>query len=160
MPSRQINLSDKELGEILASSLSDVLKKKIDRAFKKRSARYGKNKGASFQLWVAGQIGEMLGIEWDNQDDESPIQARQMGGHGVDIILRSVAAKKFPYSIECKAVESLNVADAIQQAEDNEHKGRDWLLVWKKKGFKNPVAVLSLPVFLALAKLYAERLDE
>lgn len=43
----------------------------------------------------------------------------QMGGTGTDIKLSPAARKKFPYSVECKNVEKLNVWSAIQQAEDN-----------------------------------------
>ena len=42
-----------------------------------------------------------------------------MGAGGEDILLSHHARSHFPYSVECKNVERLNIWDAIKQAKDN-----------------------------------------
>ena len=43
------------------------------------------------------------------------IESRSMGAGGEDLIMARDARKKFPFSIECKNVEKLNVYDAYDQ---------------------------------------------
>ena len=42
-----------------------------------------------------------------------------MGAGGEDLIMARAARKKFPYSIECKNQESVNVWKSYEQAEEN-----------------------------------------
>ena len=47
------------------------------------------------------------------------IESRSMGAGGEDLIMARDARSKFPFSIECKNVEKLNVYEAYSQAEAN-----------------------------------------
>ena len=42
-----------------------------------------------------------------------------MGAGGEDLIMARAARQKFPFSIECKNVEKLNVWEAYEQAKSN-----------------------------------------
>ena len=44
---------------------------------------------------------------------------KSMGAGGEDLIMARAAREKFPFSIECKNVEKLNVWEAYNQAEEN-----------------------------------------
>lgn len=147
MPTRSINLSDKEQEQLLEGSVPQSVYKKVANARKPKSARYGKNKGANTQLEVADFIANLLGIPWDNQDDQSEIKARSMGLSGCDIILTGNAYKQFPFDVEVKAVETLSVPATIQQARDNTKEGRHWLIFWKKKAFDKKVVIMDIDAF-------------
>jgi|TARA_Y100000817_G_scaffold295094_1_gene269485 hypothetical protein len=47
------------------------------------------------------------------------IESRSMGAGGEDLIMARAAREKFPFSIECKNVEKLNVWEAYNQAKEN-----------------------------------------
>lgn len=47
------------------------------------------------------------------------VRSTSMGAAGEDILLSHAARTAFPYSVECKNVERLNIWEAIQQAKDN-----------------------------------------
>ena len=47
------------------------------------------------------------------------IRSTSMGAPGEDIQLSPAARKVYPYSIECKNVEKLNIWEAIRQAKEN-----------------------------------------
>ena len=152
MPRRSINLSDPEQKSIIDGKLPTSVIRKVKTARKKKSARYGKNKGASYQKQVASRIATLLGLSWNNKDDESPIATRPMGMSGVDIILRGEAKKRFPFAIECKAVESLSVPKTVEQAISNTGKGENWLIYWKHKSFKGSVVIMDVRTFENLYK--------
>ena len=56
-----------------------------------------------------------------------------MGQHGTDIIVRGEIYNKFPFDIECKAQENLNIPEWVRQAQDNKKENRDWLVIFKKQ---------------------------
>ena len=72
-----------------------------------------KGKGRRFQQ----RVRDML-IEHRNIHPED-IESRSMGAGGEDLIMARDARSKFPFSIECKNVEKLNVYEAYSQAEAN-----------------------------------------
>ena len=74
------------------------------------------------------------------------IESRSMGAGGEDLIMARDARQKFPYSIECKNVEKLNVWDAYQQAIENSG-DYEPILVMKKNG-KKPLVVLDAEKFI------------
>lgn len=45
------------------------------------------------------------------------VRSTSMGAPGEDVLLSPLARKIYPFSIECKNVEKLNIWDAIKQAE-------------------------------------------
>jgi len=47
------------------------------------------------------------------------IRSTSMGAGGEDILLSPAARKIYPYSVECKNVESLNIWNAIKQSLEN-----------------------------------------
>ena len=76
------------------------------------------------------------------------IESRSMGAGGEDLIMAKAARNLFPYSIECKNQEKVNVWSAYKQAEEN-CKGYVPLAVIKKNHHK-PLAVVDLETFILL----------
>jgi len=76
------------------------------------------------------------------------IESRSMGAGGEDLIMARAAREKFPYSIECKNVEKLNVWDAYAQAIENS-KDYEPIVVMKKNG-KKPLVVVDAEYFVRL----------
>ena len=59
-----------------------------------------KAKGRKLQQWVRDQIIEQLEVHPED------IESRSMGAGGEDLIMARAARQKFPFSVECKNVES------------------------------------------------------
>lgn len=68
-----------------------------------------KAKGRRLQQWVRDQLIEHLEVHPED------IESRSMGAGGEDLIMARDARKKFPFSIECKNQEKLNIWDAYEQ---------------------------------------------
>jgi len=82
--------------------------------------------------------------------DPEDIESRSMGAAGEDLIMSKAARDKFPYSIECKNQERLNIWQAWEQANNN--KGiYEPMLVIKKNG-TSPLVVLNAENFLEYVK--------
>ena len=71
-----------------------------------------------------------------------------MGAGGEDIIMARAAREKFPFSIECKNVEKLNVYDAYEQAAAN--CGAYEPLLIMKKNRKKALVVMDAEEFIKL----------
>ena len=101
-----------------------------------------KAKGRRFQQWVRDQLIEQLDIHPED------IESRSMGAGGEDLIMARAARSKFPYSIECKNQEKLNIWESLKQAEEN---SGDYppILVFKRNRSKTYVT-LELEDFLKL----------
>ncbi len=79
-----------------------------------------KAKGRRLQKLIAEYISKITGIPVEKDGD---IESRPMGQSGRDVILRGKAKELFCFhGIECKARESLNIWQALSQAE--EHGGK------------------------------------
>ena len=78
------------------------------------------------------------------------IESRSMGASGEDLIMARAAREKFPYSIECKNVEKLNVWDAYDQASSN--KGNYEPIVVMRKNNKKALVVVDAEYFVKLHK--------
>ena len=76
------------------------------------------------------------------------IESRSMGAGGEDLIMARAARIAFPYSIECKNVEKLNVWEAYKQAKENS-KNYEPLVVMKKNNHK-ALAVLDAEHFVQI----------
>jgi hypothetical protein len=50
---------------------------------------------------------------------EEDVLSKPMGSGGVDVIMSRAALDKFPFAIECKSQEKLNIWDAFEQCKDN-----------------------------------------
>jgi len=110
-----------------------------------------KAKGRKLQKIVAQKIAEIFKKTCGYGDDDE-IKIRIMGQKGVDIIFDNETEKKFPFSIECKNQERININQAIMQSEKNKKNNTNWLLVIKNKKLKNPVVLLEIDAFLNLFK--------
>lgn len=125
----------KELKVLLAdNNIGEKFIKKIDKELKPISVSSRKAKGRNLQMKVCSLFSEKMDIPYDQSDDECLIHSREMGQHGTDIILRGEAGKRFPFSIECKNQEKLNLNSAILQAKENLGKDKEWIVIHKKNG--------------------------
>ena len=84
------------------------------------------------------QFRELLIEELDIHPED--IESRSMGAGGEDLIMARAARHKFPYSIECKNVEKLNVWEAYKQAEENS-KDYEPVVVMKKNNHKTLIVI-------------------
>ena len=82
--------------------------------------------------------------------DPEDIESRSMGAGGEDLIMSKAARTKFPYSIECKNQERLNIWSAWEQANGN--KGLYEPLVVIKKNGVRPLIVVDAENFLEMIK--------
>ena len=94
------------------------------------------------------QFRELLIEELDIHPED--IESRSMGAGGEDLIMARAAREKFPYSIECKNVEKLNVWEAYKQAEENSN-DYEPVVVMKKNNHKTLV-VLDAEHFVKIHK--------
>ena len=101
-----------------------------------------KAKGRRLQQWMRDTLVEELGVHPED------IESRSMGAGGEDLIMARAAREKFPYSIECKNVEKLNVWDAYSQASENS--GNYEPIVVMKKNGKKPLVVVDAEYFVRL----------
>ena len=105
-----------------------------------------KSKGRRLQK----QFRELLIEKLDIHPED--IESRSMGAGGEDLIMARAARAKFPFSIECKNNERLNIWAAWDQANNN--KGiYDPLVVIKKNGV-GPLVVVDAENFLEYVKKY------
>ena len=78
------------------------------------------------------------------------IESRSMGAGGEDLIMARAAREKFPFSIECKNVEKLNVWEAYNQAKENS-KDYEPIVVMKKNNQK-ALVVLDAEKFVEICQ--------
>ena len=100
--------------------------------------------GRKLQQWVRDQIIEQLEVHPED------IESRSMGAGGEDLIMARAARQKFPFSVECKNVEKLNVWEAYEQAKSNS-KDHEPIVVMKKNQ-KKPLVVVDADFFISLFK--------
>ena len=103
-----------------------------------------KAKGRKLQQWVRDQIIEQLEVHPED------IESRSMGAGGEDLIMARAARERFPFSVECKNVEKLNVWEAYEQAKSNS-KDHEPIVVMKKNQ-KKPLVVVDADFFISLFK--------
>ena len=97
-----------------------------------------KAKGRRLQQKVAKLLNDLLGLD---------TKSLPMGSQGVDIIILGEDKKKFPYSIECKNQEKLNIWNAWNQAKNNTEENTKPLLVIKRNR-SDTLVVMKLEDFL------------
>ena len=103
-----------------------------------------KAKGRNLQKWVVNKLIE----EFDIHPED--IKSCSMGAGGEDVVMARAAREKFPFSVECKNVEKLNVWDAYEQAKANSS-GYEPIVVMKKN-HKKPLVVLDAEHFIEIIK--------
>jgi hypothetical protein len=101
-----------------------------------------KAKGRKLQQWFTKLLIEVLGL------DKEDMESRPMGSQGEDIIMGKQSRERFPYSIECKNQEAVNVWKAYAQAEEN-CKGYEPLVVIKRNRSK-PLVLVDAEHFVGL----------
>jgi hypothetical protein len=108
--------------------------------------RSRKSKGKKLQNTVRECI-----LESFQQLESDDVVSTVMGDSGTDIKLSPAARKLFPYSVECKCQEKLNVWAALEQAEKNTKDGTHPILFFKRNRSKMYVS-LSAEHFFELIK--------
>ena len=103
-----------------------------------------KAKGRSLQKWVVNKLIETFDIHPED------IKSCSMGAGGEDVVMARAARERFPFSVECKNVEKLNVWDAYEQAKANSN-GYEPIVVMKKN-HKKPLVVLDAEHFIEMVK--------
>ena len=103
-----------------------------------------KAKGRKLQQWFASIMVKTLNLH------EEDLESRPMGSQGEDIIMGRESREKFPYSIECKNQEAVNVWKAYEQAESN--CGKYEPLVVIKRNRSKPLVVIDAEHFVTLHK--------
>lgn len=141
-----------QLSELAPSAALSSLVGKFKHTQKKITTASAKAKGRNLQQWVCRKISDLIDIPYDQGDDQCDIHSREMGQAGVDIILRGEARKRFPFSVECKASESLNLKDTVDQVKANMYHGTDWIIVHNKKAIKETLVILSWDAFEKLCR--------
>ena len=103
-----------------------------------------KAKGRRLQQWVRDLLIEKLNVHPED------VESRSMGAGGEDLIMARAARERFPFSVECKNVEKLNVWEAYEQAKSN---SKDYEpIVIMKKNQKKPLVVVDADFFISLFK--------
>ena len=107
--------------------------------------RSAKNKGKRLQNDVRDLI-----LETFKELEPDDVRSTTMGDSGEDVLLSPAARKLFPFSVECKNQEKLNIWSSLQQAEDNA--GEHIPLVVFKRNRSKTYAVLEIQDFIDLIK--------
>ena len=103
-----------------------------------------KSKGRKFQQWVRDLLIEKLDIHPED------IESRSMGAAGEDIMMARSARNLFPFSIECKNQQSVNIWKAYEQAEENS--GDYEPIVFLKRNNTKPLVLVDAEYFVELYK--------
>ena len=101
-----------------------------------------KAKGRRLQQWMR----ELLIEELDVHPED--IESRSMGAGGEDLIMARAAREKFPYSIECKNQESVNVWKSYEQVQENS--GDYEPIVVLKRNNTKPLVLVDANYFVRL----------
>lgn len=107
-------------------------------------SRSAKAKGRRLQDFIR----ELL-LEHFSDLEEDDIKTAIMGEGGTDLKLSPAARRLFPYSVEAKNQEKLNIWGALEQAKENCKEGTDPMVVFKRNRSEAFVA-LKLRDFLKL----------
>ena len=103
-----------------------------------------KAKGRKLQQWIRNFLIESLDIHPED------IESRSMGAGGEDLIMSRAARQAFPYSVECKNQEKLNVWSAYEQAKENS--GSYTPIVILKRNNVKPLVLIDAQAFIDLHK--------
>ena len=95
---------------------------------------------------LQNKVRELLIEKFDFHPDD--IKTAVMGESGEDIRLAHSARQKFPFSVECKNQEKLNIWSSLEQAEENS--GNHSPLVIFKRNRSKTYAVLEFDELLKL----------
>ena len=106
-------------------------------------SRSAKNKGKRLQ----NKVRDLILEKFDTLEDDD-VRSTTMGDSGEDVLLSPAARKLFPFSIECKNQEKLNIWSSLEQAENNS--GSHTPLLIFKRNITKTYAVLEFERLLEL----------
>ena len=101
-----------------------------------------KAKGRRLQQWFRDLLIEKLTIHPED------IASRAMGAGGEDLIMARAAREKFPYSVECKNQEKINLWESYNQAQQNS-KNHEPVVILKRNNSK-PLILVDAEYFVKL----------
>ena len=101
-----------------------------------------KAKGRRLQQWFRDLLIEKLNIH------PADIESRSMGAGGEDLIMARAAREKFPYSVECKNQEKINLWESYNQAQQNS-KNHEPVVILKRNNSK-PLIIVAGEYFVKL----------
>jgi hypothetical protein len=105
--------------------------------------RSAKNKGKRLQ----NKVRDIILEKFDSLEPDD-VRSITMGDSGEDILLSPAARRLFPFSVECKNQEKINIWEALDQAEGNS--GNHIPLVIFKRNRSKTYAVLEFEELLQL----------
>ena len=101
-----------------------------------------KANGRRLQQWFRDLLIEKLNIHPED------IESRSMGAGGEDLIMARAAREKFPYSVECKNQEKINLWESYNQAQQNS-KNHEPVVILKRNNSK-PLILVDAEYFVKL----------
>ena len=78
------------------------------------------------------------------------VESRSMGAGGEDLIMAKLLREKFPYSVECKNQEKLNIWESYSQAVQNCNDYEPVVVI--KRNNHKPLVVVDAEYFVGLHK--------
>ena len=102
-----------------------------------------KAKGRRLQQWLRLRLLSLLNVAPED------IESRSMGASGTDLMLSQEAGRQWPYSVECKNQEALNVWASWDQTCANAGNYEPVLFI--KKNYRPVLAVVRADHFLQLS---------
>ena len=112
------------------------------RFYDRMKTQSAKAKGRRLQQWFRDLLIEKLDVHPED------IESRSMGAGGEDLIMARAAREKFPYSIECKNQESVNLWKSYEQAKENS--GDYEPIVVLKRNKSKPLVLVDADYFVRL----------
>ena len=97
--------------------------------------RSAKNKGKRLQ----NKVRDLILEKFDSLESDD-VRSITMGESGEDILLSPAARKLFPFSVECKNQEKLNIWKSLEQSETNSGKHTP-IVIFKRNRTKTYVAL-------------------
>ena len=127
--------------------LMNKIKKQMEKKPIKVASR--KAKGRNLQKWAVEKIAELLEYEIPDSKDDSHIRSREMGQSGTDVVLSKKARQLFPFAVECKNQEKIDLPAFWEQAFSNGdiNQSKFPILIVKNKKLKEPLIVMNWDVF-------------
>jgi len=101
-----------------------------------------KAKGRRLQQWFRDLLIDKLRIHKED------IESRSMGAGGEDLIMARAARQKFPYSIECKNQEKINIWESYKQADENSNNYEPVVVIKRNK--HKPLVLVDAEYFVEL----------
>lgn len=115
-----------------------------------RTTRSAKAKGRVFQQLIKNKLIKAFPV------GPRDVKSTTMGESGPDIQLSEKAFKYFPFAIECKNQERVNIWDSYRQAQGH---GDGEPLLFIKRNRTEPLAVVDADYFIRLCALVARAHD-